>query len=487
MLFQFWHLLVHNNQIGNVNVETIQRKTMALVSPLRVTIQEVGTIVNIPEETRIVMKQSVLHLEDLVSAVAAECLINKSKAERSDYSLCSADNFKNKINMKTKLSVFFLVSTILICSCSNEEQKDYHKAKLAYIETVTIPISKDLALASIAKFGLENINDENCISFLEDGLNLIRIYSINNKSLIKEIRIKDDNYNSHHGSYLIHNLDSIFLLDYKNSRLFMIDSSGETKKNIDIRTERLIDTENNLGNPHVPFPTDAINSNGFVFHDNKIFLASSGMSSADYTENLKEVFVIDLNNDSVYLEMNKPEIYFKGFWGFHLLHNFQFLYNDNKDEFIVGYGVDDNIYTTNFKSSVNQHPMGSKYLTKMAPYGRHKPTQYKKSPEIEKHTITNGYYSRMYYDKITKRYYRFVDRPISSREYDRMLRIGMQETQLSMIITDENFENKVEIDLDTIHFCPAFINNDELYFIDKNAYNRNSDSLFFNVYQIEIQ
>ena len=68
--------------------------------------------------------------------------------------------------MKTKLSVFFLVSTILICSCSNEEQKDYHKAKLAYIETVTIPISKDLALASIAKFGLENINDENCISFL---------------------------------------------------------------------------------------------------------------------------------------------------------------------------------------------------------------------------------------------------------------------------------------------------------------------------------
>jgi hypothetical protein len=460
---------------------------MVLASPLRVIIQEVGSIVNIPEETRIVMKQYVFQPEDLVVEAEAECLINESKAERSDYSLCSVDNLKNKINMKTKLSILFIASTILICSCSNEEQRDYHKAALSYIETLTIPISKELALASIAKFGLENINDENCISFLEDGLNLIQIYSIKNKTLIKEIRIKDSNYNSHHGSYLIHNLDSIFLLDYKNSRLFMIDSSGETKKYIDIRTERIIDMENKLGNPHVPFPTDAINSNGFGFHDNKIFLASSGMSSVDYTENLKEVFVIDLNNDSVCLKMNKPEIYFKGFWGFHLLHNFQFLYNENKNEFIVGYGVDDNVYTTDFRSAVNSHPMSSKYLTKMAPYGRHKPSEYKKSPEIEKHTITNGYYSRIYYDKATKRYYRFVDRPISSREYDKMLRIGMQETQLSMIITDENFENKVEINLDTIHFCPAFINNDELYFIDKNAYNRNSDSLYFNVYQIKIQ
>ncbi len=389
--------------------------------------------------------------------------------------------------MKMKLILHFIPILFITCACHHDINHTNNVAVFSYTKTLSIPISEEVALASISKFSLDDIYDQKCFSLMDEDSRLIQIYSLRDFTLKKVIRIKEDNYNSHHGSYLIHNLDSIFLMDYMNSKLFMIDSTGKTKKSIEIRTERLIDTESKLGNPHVPFPTDAINSNGFVFHDNKIFLASSGMSSVDYTENLKEVFVIDLNNDSVYLEMNKPEIYFKGFWGFQLLHNFQFLYNDNKDEFIVGYGVDDNIYTTNFKSSVNQHPMGSKYLTKMAPYGRHKPTQYKKSPEIEKHTITNGYYSRMYYDKITKRYYRFVDRPISSREYDRMLRIGMQETQLSMIITDENFENKVEIDLDTIHFCPAFINNDELYFIDKNAYNRNSDSLFFNVYQIEIQ
>lgn len=389
--------------------------------------------------------------------------------------------------MKKKLILHFIPILFITCACHHDINQTNDGAAFCYKKTLSIPISEEVALASISKFSLDDIYDQKCFSLMDEDSRLIQIYSLRDFTIKKSIRIKEDNYNSHHGSYLIHNLDSIFLLDYMNSKLYMIDSSGETKKSIDIRTERLIDTENKFGNPHVPFPTDAINSNGFVFYDKKIFLASSGMSSVDYTKNLKEIFVIDLKKDSIYLEMKKPKVYFKGFWGFHLLHNFQFLYNDNKDVFVVGYGVDDDVYTTNFETPVSPHPMNSRHLTKMAPYGRHNPTHYKKSPEIEKHTITNGYYSRMYYDKATRRYYRFVDRPINSREYDKMLRIGMQKTQLSMIITDENFENKVEIDLDTIHFCPAFIHNDEVYFIDKNAYNRNSDSLFFNVYQIEIQ
>lgn len=123
----------------------------------------------------------------------------------------------------------------------------------------------------------------------------------------------------------------------------------------------------------------------------------------------------------------------------------------------------------------------------MAAYGRHNPTYYLLSPEIEKYSITNGFYSRIYYDEAAKRYYRLVNRPISSKEYDRAIRHGYKEARLSMIITDVSFENKVEVDLDTIRFYPAFINNDELYFIDKNSYNRCSDSLFFNVYQIKFK
>ena len=83
------------------------------------------------------------------------------------------------------------------------------------------------------------------------------------------------------------------------------------------------------------------------------------------------------------------------------------------------------------------------------------------------------------------RYYRFVDAPVSSKHYNQSRLTGASTTQLSMIVSDESFENKVEIELDSIHLCPSFVCNDKLYFINKNAYNRNSDSLYFDIYKLE--
>ena len=265
----------------------------------------------------------------------------------------------------------------------------------------------------------------------------------------------------------------------------MIDSCGKTQTVIDIRPDVLLESEQQRGNPHVPFPMDAFNSNGFEYHNGKVYLTSSGMETVDYTKKLKEIFVIDLTNDSVFMVMNKPSVYFDGYWGPHLLHNIQFFYNTRKNEFVIGYGVDHNVYSTDFESSLTAHPMRSKHLGKMKPYGKRNPSQYKKTPEIEKHSVTNGFYSRLYHDPYAHRYYRFVDKPVSSKDYNQSRISGESITQLSMIVSDEFFENKIEIDLDTIHFCPAFICDDYLYFIDKNAYNRNSDSLYFNIYQLQ--
>jgi len=389
--------------------------------------------------------------------------------------------------MKVKHFSYFALFPIFIFSCHNERSSPNVQAQLLFKKSVSIPITEEVALASIAKFCYVEIDGKKCFSLMDEAYKLIQLYDLENFSMLKEIRIQDSKYGSHHGSYMIHNLDTIFLLDYMNSKLYIINDEGVTKNVIDIRTEALLETEQQRGNPHVPYPMDAFNSNGFEYHDGKVFLTSSGMETVNYTKNLKEIFVIDLANDSVYLVMNKPSIYFDGYWGPHILHNFQFIYNENKNEFVVGHGVDNNVYTTDFISPSIAHPMRSKYLEKMKPYGKRKPSQYSKSPKIEKYSVTNGFYSRLYYDPYAHRYYRFVDKPVTSKDYNLSQLTGASTTRLSMIVTDENFENKFEIDLDTIRLCPAFICDDELYFIDKNAYNHNSDSLYFDIYQLDFQ
>ncbi len=296
------------------------------------------------------------------------------------------------------LSLFGLGFLLLNWACNGESETEVIRAHLVFDKQVSIPITDEVALASIAKFCFVEIDGQKCFSLMEDAYKLIQIYALDDFSLKKEIRIKDCEYESYCGSYMIHNLDSIFLLDYTNSRLYMIDSEGNTEMVINIRTDALLGVEQQLGNPHVPYPMDAFNSYGFEYYEGKVFLASSGMESVDYTKNLREIFVIDLANDSVYMVMNKPNVYFEGYWGPHLLHNFQFIYNANKNEFVIGYGVDHDIYATCFKSPPVAHSMRSKHLNKMKPFGKKKPSHYAKSPEIEKYSITNGFYSRLYYD-----------------------------------------------------------------------------------------
>lgn len=377
-----------------------------------------------------------------------------------------------------------LVLPLLFCACRETGTTEDSKAWLKFEKSFSIPITEEVALASIAKFCFVEIEGQKYFSLMEDAYRLIQFYDWDNLMLMKQIRIKDSSYESHYGSYKVHNLDSIFLLDYMNSKLYLIDGEGNTRKVIGIRTNALIEAESKRGNPHVPFPMDAFNSNGFEYRGGKVFLTSSGNETVDYTKKLREIFVIDLATDSVYLVMDKPSVYFEGYWGPHLLHNFQFIYNKDKNEFVVGYGVDHNVYATDFESSPVAHPMRSKYLEKIKPYGKQKPSQYSRTPEIEKYSVTNGFYSRLYHDPYAHRYYRFVDKPVSDNDYKQPRLTGVSTTRLSMIVTDENFNNKVEIDLDTIRLCPAFICNDELYFIDRDAYNRNSDSLYFNVYQL---
>jgi hypothetical protein len=378
---------------------------------------------------------------------------------------------------------FFLL--FLINSCNNSKLE---KCTLELVSKYSLPLQKKTALANIEKIAFNNINDSIYISFLDNSTRTIFVYSFVEKKLIRSIKIQIENFNMTYSSYLIHNLDSIFLLDYKNSDLYLINSSGVSQKKVKIRSTELISENNKNQNYFIPFPTDGLNSNGFYFLNDKVYLSSSGNESVDYSPKCKDVFQVDLNKNTSNLVFQKPNVYSTGFWGNNFCHNIQIVFNPNLKTFVIGYGIDHFVYATDFKSFNNPHKLNSKSLKKIKPYSKQKPSHYlldEEKSEVEQYDFLNGCYFGLYFDSYQNKYYRFVNMPIRKNDYIESINTGVFKQKIAMVVSDENFNIINDFEVSEIYKCPIFINNGMFYFLDRESYRKNTDSLYLTIYSIK--
>lgn len=384
--------------------------------------------------------------------------------------------------MAKKTILYFCLIAMIVCGCNQFTPNKKIKFKGIY----SIPINPKTALSGINKLMVKTIGDSTYLSFYDEPNNTFYIYSFLNRTIISEINIQDSLFNSYGSTFYFHNLDSIFLLDLFNTNLHLIDNKGSNIWKINLRSKELIESEFKQGNLFVPYPHDELNSSGFIFMDNKIFISSGGSESVDFSKNCKDIFAVDLKNKKPTLVFNKPEIYYNGCWGHNLLHGFQLALNTFSNEIIVSYGADPYVYVTNFRGHSEKHLLKSKYLKKMSPFGYRKPSQYKHDDKIDKYDYTTGSYSRIYYDERNKRIYRFVNIPLSSKEFDQQMIIGKLNFKHSIIVSDDNYNKIDEILLDPELSFPVFISNGDLYFFDKDSYQKNQDSIYFKIYSIKL-
>jgi hypothetical protein len=375
----------------------------------------------------------------------------------------------------------------LLGSCSNTKLE---KCTLEQTNRYSLPLQKNTALANIEKIALNRIDDSLYISFLDNSTRAIYIYSFTDKKLIRSVDIQIKDFNILYSSYLIHNLDSIFLLDYRNSKLYLISSSGVLQKKIEIRSTNLLSDNRNNQGYFAPFPTDGLNSNGFYFLNNKVYISSSGNESVNYSSKCKDVFQIDLDNNTSNLVFQKPLVFSTGFWGNNFCHNIQIAFNPISNFFIVGYGIDHFVYATDFQTFNISHKLNSKSLTKIKPFSKEKPSLFRdltdqEKNDIEQYDFLNGYYFGLYFDIYQNKYYRFANMPVRKKDYIRSMNTGVFEQKIAMVVADSNFNIIKDFELSGIHICPIFILNGKFYFIDRESYRNNSDSLYLSVYSIK--
>lgn len=317
------------------------------------------------------------------------------------------------------LYIFQVICLVfLLNSCNNSKLE---KCTLENKGKYSLPLQKNTALSNIEKIAINNINDSIYISFLDNSTRTIFVYSFLEKKLIRSVKIQIEKFNITYSSYLIHNLDSIFILDYLNSDLYLINLSGISLKKIKIRSTQLLSENNKNQNYFIPFPTDGLNSNGFYFVNDKVYLSSSGNESVDYSPKCKDVFQVDLNKDTSNLVFQKPSHY---------------LIDEEKSE-------------------------------------------------VEQYDFLNGYYFGLYFDSYQNKYYRFVNMPIRKNDYIESINTGVFKQKIAMVVSDENFNIINDFELSEIYKCPIFINNGMFYFLDRESYRNNSDSLYLSIYSIK--
>ncbi|MBP1672435.1 MAG: hypothetical protein H6Q25_250 [Bacteroidetes bacterium] len=384
-----------------------------------------------------------------------------------------------------KLSKYFylILFVLFLYGC---KEKTNQKAALYFEGNIAFKLSETTSHAGILKIFPFKDSNIDYISIFDGPFKTLYIYTLKDQKMVKKIVIKDSLFDAYDASLYINNLDSIFILEMFKNNLYLIDSNGNTIQKIKIRNKELIDFENKKGNIYIPFPCDASNSNGFYFFENKIYLSSTGNSTVDYSNNCKDIYVINLLNQKSELTFQKPQIYYNGYWGNNFQHSLQLTFISETKQFIVSYGADHYVYETDFKTNNKKHMLKSRYLLDLKPYGYNKPSSYLQDPSIEKYNYCAGSYSNTYYDDKNKKFLRFVNLPYTDQQYNEEMKTGFQPLKRSVIITDNKFNYITEIILDEKITIPVFIYDGKLYFNDSDSYRKNQDSIYFKKYSIKL-
>lgn len=131
-----------------------------------------------------------------------------------------------------KINQFLIIISGIVClSCNSDQKKNSNLELKVSGEFLTLPV--DVNTSNISD-GLYYFADKNLLfslNWLENG---IKIYDLNQKSLIKSLKFDFEGPNGVLDimGFYVHNLDSIFLFNQLESQITVIDSSGKVNGKI---------------------------------------------------------------------------------------------------------------------------------------------------------------------------------------------------------------------------------------------------------------
>jgi len=302
----------------------------------------------------------------------------------------------------------------------------------------------------------------------------IQFYDIKTEKLAKEINLIQTGPNgvgTINGFY-IHSLDSIYLLNISDMRLFRINRDGVVQEYFSFLNPTESFPFSSMSTPMIISGSPAIFYKGML---HLVALPGMGPTRKETFESGKVNFVFNINTGDYYLNFGYPGIYkiknFGNFWG-------KIFRAKTGDERIVySFAADENIQVTDYLTTT-EYFAGSSFFND--------PTPYNDVSDMRSNNITSTMYGGIFYDKYRRLYYRIVTGGVEEPNQPDKFMETYDEKPLSVIILNSNFEKIGETVLPSKTHDPlgVCVGPEGLYISNSNLFNPNlkENILSFSIY-----
>lgn len=357
--------------------------------------------------------------------------------------------------------IFFYVSIISACivvSCKNDVNPNKNYGVLANeIEFVKY----DSIVFSIDNLSLPY---NNTIQYFEDSVKKYFTYlnSYNRSIYFFDYQDKKKDfvwnkvpYDHLFDSYFITNKDSIFLFNTKNKVLYLYNLAGTFKAKFNLAHEMTTDST------ILPFPY--INTSlPLVVNDSNLYITGYHVGEFEgENKKRKTVHKYDIQNEQLSLMINYPDLYNKFNWGITYYYMTSSTYNPRNHSLIVNFPLSHDLYIYNLVNEKGVYKFSaSNYIESIEPFSNDKSDFIDPGARL-KYYLENASYVSVYYDIYKNVYYRIAALPMHGE--DIRDRDHWQKRQYKLIVMDDNFDYKGEIDLEGILPENVFITDTGLH------------------------
>lgn len=364
---------------------------------------------------------------------------------------------------------FHHVIIFLLVSCTNiSKDKVKENITLQLVDQISFEVD---SITNVKSFHLE-VFEDNGIEYLVTDNSFkpsIRFYNLTNRKFSHEIPIKMigphgvGNFKGFH----IKSIDSVFILNFSESRLFLVDDNGEIinkwswiVENDDLKFEQ--------STPIIYTGSPAILENDIF---STISLPAKGPTSDETYKNGGVNFQYNLTSNEYLFNYNYPQIYQKDnyphFW------EYIFRCKSHDDKSVYSFSADPHIYITEDYTNSQKFYAGTSIFSKPI-----------SNPKLSiKNFLISTAYMGIFYDKYRKVYYRVVVGSVDDEK-----NITKYDKPISIIILNDSYEiiGEVELPEKQHDYLSIFVAREGLYISNYNEKNSMLDENFisFSIYAL---
>jgi hypothetical protein len=275
-------------------------------------------------------------------------------------------------------------------------------------------------------------------------------------------------------SHYIDTIDSIFVLNYTQQKLYLINLEGEVHQKYNLKGDDLL----------IACPSST--SRRILKIGNKLLLPCH--LKTYYTDDLKSnaIITLDITTGHRSTIIPYPDVFNEGSWISPYKFIVSYVYNHSTMNLVVSFPVDPFIHTYDLSgNTVSQKFVGSKFIKKVLPYSNENSFRFNSTiPADRKETYlaTSHNYCGLWFIPKKQLYIRelFI-RPIQENVTQ-----NIKPTKTSLIIFNKDLVKLGEYMLPdtTYETAMTFVNNEGLHIAKFSEYKKNENFLIFGLFKI---